>query len=165
MYTDFFTKSDTVISHLKSVAQSQQLQFQPDYSGFICIIAVATYEMAIKNIFFEFCNKQHVIFGEFFNSKFSKLNGNISIDRIKSNFLVHFGQRYTSDFDEILDYENKIIIKQYGSDIINSYKNIITLRHSFAHSASFTYNTSLNDVYNYYIYGKYVIQCLDVILI
>ena len=62
MYTDFFTKSDTIISHLKSVAQSQQLQFQSDYSGFICIIAVATYEMAIKDIFFELLHNPFKLF-------------------------------------------------------------------------------------------------------
>lgn len=164
MYTTFFNNSDIVIKHMQSLSTSIPINLQPTYAGFVCIIAVATYEMAIRNILVDFCTNQNKLFGDFFNSKFPKLNGNIDLERINSQFLSHFGKKYRSNFDDLVNFEDKYLLQKEGKKLKDSYKNIITYRHAFAHTATFTYNATLTEVCTFYFTGKRIIECLDVAL-
>lgn len=167
MYTDRFVKADTVINHIRTLSLPQgDYILQESYAGFICVISVATYEMAIKDILVDFCTKNNPLFGNFFASRFSRINGNIEINKIKSSFLEHFGSSYVTDFDDILNFEKNKLLQVIHRDIKISYKNIITWRHHFAHSATFKtpMTATLADVCDDYEAGKNVIHCLYAIL-
>lgn len=167
MYTDYFLKSDTVINHIKHInLPPENYLLRQSYIGFVCIVAVATYEMAIKDILVNFCTKHNPLFGNFFSSKFHRINGNIEIDKIKSNFLIHFGDNYKETFEDMIDFENDMLLQKEHKSLKETYKNIITWRNLFAHSASFntTILTTLDEVCNSYNIGKNVITCLDIIL-
>ena len=167
MYTVRFVKADTVIYHIKTLSLPPgDYNLQESYAGFVCVISVATYEMAIKDILVDFCTKNNPLFGNFFASKFSKINGNIEIDKIKGNFLEHFGRKYKKNFGDMLNHEKNMLLKIIHKDIEVSYQNIITWRHHFAHSATFKtpMTATLADVCDDYEAGKNVIHCLYAIL-
>ena len=167
MYTDHFIKADTVINHIKTLSLPPgDYILQESYAGFVCVISVATYEMAIKDILVDFCTKNNSLFGNFFASKFSRINGNIEINKIKSSFLKHFGEKYKKDFDDMFKHKKNILLKTMCKDIENSYQNIITWRHHFAHSATFKtpMTATLAEVCDDYEAGKNVIHCLHAIL-
>ena len=59
MYTDHFIKADTVINHIKTLSLPPgDYILQESYAGFVCVISVATYEMAIKDILVDFENTE-----------------------------------------------------------------------------------------------------------
>lgn len=164
MYSKLFVDADAVVAHCKATVQSVPPQLQQKYAGFVCVYAVSIYEMAIKEVFIQFCKSQHHLFGSFFESKFEKINARITTRHIKDDFLKHFGQKYVDEFDDIVDSEEVLILRNNRTSMKGSYKNLITWRHSFAHTGSIPSTSTLNDVCNAYEFGKNIIHCLNVVL-
>ncbi len=164
MYTDFFKDSDKIIIHLKNISPSIDFDIQKSYAGFVCITAVATYEVVIRQIFVDFCKNQNLVFGNFFDSKFSRLNGNIELKKLQDNFLDHFGNKYSTNFKELVDFEDDYTLKTERKKLKESYASLINYRNSSAHTATFNYNATLNDVCDFYFTSKKIIDCLNIAL-
>lgn len=164
MYKQYLDDASTVINHCKTVVSACDPILQQKYAGFICVFSIATYELAIKNILFNFCNNKHPIFGNFIASKFEKINAKVDIDRLNSDFLKHLGQKYTDNFKYLIDSEERFLLKNKGISLKSSYHNLITWRHSFAHSGSIPNTATFNEVCNNYEIGLSVIYCFDIAL-
>lgn len=164
MYTNFFLDSDAVISHCQTIVLSLDNQMQQKYAGFVCVYAVSMYELAIKEIFVRFCKNKHSLFGNFFESKFEKINSRITIRNIKEDFLKHIGANYVQKFEDIIDFEEKQTMQRDRASMKEAYQNLITWRHLFAHTGSIPIMSTFGDVRTAYEIGKNVVHCLNIAL-
>lgn len=160
-YRNHFSHADDIITHLDTVvpAISDPL-LQAKYVGFVSVAAVTVYEMAIKDIFIEFAQKKHRVFGHFTESFFHRINGRIKIKVIREDYICKFGSRYDRRFAKKLDKKSRHHLSTYRRDIASSYSNIITWRNNFAHEGSINGTTTYREATQAYRDGKEVIHCL-----
>ncbi|MCX8105312.1 MAG: HEPN domain-containing protein, partial [Ignavibacterium album] len=129
------------------------------YVGFLSVIAVTVYELAIKDIFNEFALKKHKIFGNFVENYFKKINGRITLDDLKNQHIKRFGENYLKKFDKKLEHIEKINLKLHKISIKSMYGNLIQCRHEFVHKGNPT--LTLYEVIDNYTFGKEIIHCLN----
>jgi len=94
-YTDNFRLADDLIIHLNTIMDNISDPFiSSRYVGFVSIVAVTVYELAIKDIFLDFSKQKHKVFGNFATAFFERLNGRIKTRELRDNYIPRFGQRY-----------------------------------------------------------------------
>ena len=162
VYTDRFQLVDDYLVHFDSLMTGIADPFiQCRYLGFITTAAVTAYELAIKNIFYEFADRKHVVLGAFVRSRFEKLNGRILLRNLKKDHVAMFGIKYVDKFKKnILAKETGSLSSGSGSPS-SSYGNIITWRHTFVHEVRTPSTTNYDEVKKSYLLGKEVIHCLN----
>lgn len=160
-YHDHFKLADDMIHHLDSVVVGITDPFITSrYVGFVAVAAVTVYELAIREIFCEFAQKEHDVFGNFVYKYFERINGRISLKELKGQYLPRFGDKYLDRFKEkIIDTDEKSIKARLGS-ITSSYSDIITWRNKFAHEGKIPSTPTYAEVTKAYYTGKAVIDCL-----
>lgn len=126
---------------------------------------VAVYELAIKDIFCNFANKKHGVFGAYVQAHFERINGKIKITAIKDDYIRKFGIKYLTRFVKLLDAKEKEILLQRRVSISASYTNLIGWRNEFAHEGRPPSNATLEEVCNAYDLGKEVINCIAATMI
>jgi hypothetical protein len=73
-YTDHFQLADDLITHLDGVMSGISDPFiSSRYVGFVSVVAVTVYELAIKEIFLDFSRRKHKVFGTFADAYFEAL--------------------------------------------------------------------------------------------
>jgi hypothetical protein len=160
-YVARFQHADDVIAHLNSVVPSiVDPLLAAKYVGFVSVAAVTVYEMAIKDIFFDFAGKKHLVLGNFVEAHFKRINGRIKLDIIKREYVSGFGARYVRRFQGNLDAATGAYLRANHRDIMNSYNNIIVWRNDFAHEGKINSTTTYGEVVQAYEDGKEVIHCL-----
>ena len=103
-YKDRFQLADDYVAHLDAALFGIADPFiKSRYIGFLAVSAVTVYELAIKDIFFEFADRKHKVLGNFTREYFDRLNGQIGKDRIESNYLKKFGEKYAKRFKQKLE--------------------------------------------------------------
>jgi hypothetical protein len=130
------------------------------YVGFVAVASVTVYEVAIKEIFITFAKDKHKVLGAFTESYFNRINGKISIDVVKKDYIKRFGPKYLEKFEKKLNFTTKAYLLANGRDIKNSYSNLITWRNDFAHAGSINATATYAEVVQAYEDGKEVIRCL-----
>ncbi len=158
-YQDYFQIADDVIVHLDAVVKSINDPFiSSRYVGLVAISAVTTYELAIKDIFINFAEKKHRVFGNFTRSHFERINGRIKVRTIREDYITRFGDKYVRRFKVKLDQYEIQYLRQHSVSIKSSYGNIIAWRHAFVHQGQIqaTYQEAVQS----YKAGKEVIHCL-----
>ena len=161
-YIKRFSLVEDYITHLDSVMNGIHDPFiQSRYLGFVLVSAVTVYELAIKDILFEFSDRKHVILGKFARSKFERMNGRIKLQNLQDDYICVFGEKYLSKFKKKLDQKEKFYLKNNKESIKQSYQNVITWRHSFAHDGKVPNTTNYNEVKLAYNAGKGVMIALD----
>lgn len=161
VYTAHFALADGSIAHLSGVVPGiVDVDMQRRYAGFVSVIGVAVYELAVKEIFCEFAKRKHRVFGQFIEAHFERLNGRIKIDNLKSEHIRRFGPKYIERFKKLLDQKEKAILTARRRSIIASYSNMIAWRHEFAHEGRPPTNATFQEVCESYELGKAVIECL-----
>jgi len=160
-YTKCFSHADDVIGHLNTVVHDiQDDLLVQKYVGFVSVLAVTVYELAIKDIFVGFATKQHREFGIFVEASLAKINGRIQVDAITKERIPKFGHEYKVRFKENIKYlqKNRPGAKEY-------YDSVILARNNFVHAgdirpknihSNFTYE----EIVKAYEDGKEVIHCL-----
>ena len=128
-YTDHYKLADDVIDHLNTVISGISDPFVATrYVGFVAIVSVTVYELAIKEIFVEFGEKKHKVLGEFTRSYFSRINGRIKVVNIRDEYIMRYGDKYVNRFKGKLTEAETQNLRDKGISIQSSYANIITER-------------------------------------
>lgn len=164
MYSKFFNTTDFIISNINHDINNVSPLSQQVLASSICVLAFATYENSIKSIFKNFCSSKSPEFGDFFASKYEKINGKIGRDILKNEFIKHFGKKYVDNFDSLVNSEHELHLDKNIGSVKNSYDNLILWRHDIAHAAILIRNATYFDVIKAYNLGKIVIDCLYVAL-
>lgn len=160
-YTDHFEHANSVVTHLNGIVPNiTDPLLRAKYLGFVSVVAVTVYELAIKTIFIEFAKRKHKVFGNFTESYFDRINGRIKIKIIKDEYVKRFGTKYLSRFQKYLDTKTNEYFQTHHRDIKNSYTNLITWRNDFAHEGRINTTATYNEVVQAYEDGKEVIHCL-----
>jgi len=160
-YRDHFKLVDDMIDHLNNVIGGIKDPFITSrYVGFVAVAAVTVYELAVKEIFYEFARKKHKTFGNFVDKHFDRINGRIKLSIIREDYLPHFGDKYSQRFEaKIRKWEERSIKERKGS-ITTAYGNIITWRNEFAHEGKIPSTPTYTEVTKAYYTGKSIIDCL-----
>ncbi|MCB9422845.1 MAG: hypothetical protein H6667_23805 [Ardenticatenaceae bacterium] len=160
-YQDHFRLADDMIIHLNTIIASVSDPFITSrYVGFVAVTAVTVYELAIKDVFFDFGNKKHKVLGTFTRSYFDRINGRIKIQIIRDEYVRRFGDKYVTRFKKKIEETEELNIRLHGRSIQSSYNNIIIWRNEFAHEGKIPGTVTYNEVTASYEVGKEVIKCL-----
>jgi len=161
-YTDHFRLADDYILHLDTLMGGIADPFiQSRYLGFVLISAVTVYELAIKEVFYTFADKKHLVLGEFARAKFSRLNGRIMSDDLTSQHICMFGKKYVTKFNATLKASDDASLRAGNGSVKESYNNVIRWRHAFVHRGSAPTTTNYAEIKQAYTLGKNVIHCLE----
>jgi hypothetical protein len=160
-YSDYFKLADDIISHLDSVIHNINDTFiSSRYVGFVSMSAVTVYELAIKEIFINFAEKKHSVFGTFVNSYFSRISGRIKYETIWTDYVRRFGDKYVNRLRLKVQKAEDTSLRNDGVSILSSYNNIIIWRNEFVHEGKLPSTASYDEVVKSYQTGKKVIDCL-----
>jgi hypothetical protein len=160
-YLDKFVPTDNLILQLNPIITAVT---DPDvrisYAGFLSVSAITVYELAIKEIFFDFSTRKNRVFGIFIEGHFARLNGKILFGDLRGKHINQFGDRYLNKFDRSLAIQEAASLAATPSISLKSqYNNLILCRHQFVHNGSPT--LTINEVIDCYNQGKKIIHCLD----
>ncbi|HEX8583017.1 MAG TPA: HEPN domain-containing protein [Allosphingosinicella sp.] len=160
-YADRFVQVEDYLTHLDPMMQSIADPFvQGRYIGFIATSAVTAYELAIKDIFYEFADKKHNVLGNVTRARFLRLNGKIKLDDLRKEHVKAFGERYLERFKRNLESTEDDYVRVHGSSPKTAYNNVITWRHTFVHEGEPPNTTNYEEIKRNYLAGKEVIHCL-----
>lgn len=159
-YEDYFIPADQTIGHIGSIVNNLDPILQQQYSGFASITAVTVYELAIKEIFRDFANRKHKVFGHFTDSHFKRINGRIGLKDLNGEHIPRFGEKYLNKFQKLLEQEEIDYLRVNQQSIKSSYGNLVAWRHGFAHQNQLPNNATFNEVQRAYDCGKKVIEVL-----
>lgn len=162
-YINRFRSTDALIPHLDTFVPSIQDQIlKSRYVGLLAIAGVSVYELAIKDIFYDFSDRKHAALGAAARSNFNRLNGRIKIQALKNEHTIFFGEKYKKRFEKKLkDREHTYLLSQ-RQNIVTSYSNLIVWRHGFAHESIIP--ATYDEVKNAYTHGKEVVHCLHEVM-
>jgi len=160
-YTDHYNITDDIITHLNTVVPGITDPFLTSrYTGLVAISAVTVYELAIKEIFIDFAQKKHNVFGTFTEGHFNRINGRIKNKDIKDDYIKKFGEKYLRRYTRKLnEVETRILTVQRVS-LKNSYANLLNWRNEFAHGGNMPTHATFNEVVSSYQLGKELIKCI-----
>ncbi len=160
-YIDHFQHADDVVNHLNTIVPTiTDPLLKAKYVGFVSVVAVTVYEMAIKDIFIEFAHKKHKVLGNFTESYFDRINGKIKLKIIRDEYIKRFGIKYKTRFQRKLDERAREYLRVNHRDIKNSYANLIIWRNDFAHEGKINITATYEEVVQAYEDGKEIIHCL-----
>jgi hypothetical protein len=160
-YYNHFQHADDVVNHLNTLVPAiTDPLLVSKYVGFVSVVAVTVYEQAIKEIFIDFARKKNLVFGNFIEVYFSRINGHIKIKEVKDDYISKFGEKYKLRFSRQLEIKSLKFLRSTHRDIKSSYSNIITWRNDFAHEGRINATTTYNEVIQSYLDGKEIIHCL-----
>ena len=160
-YSDYFRLADDLIHHLNGVMGGISDPFiQSRYVGFVAVSASTVYELAIKDIFIEFAQRKHKVFGSYASYKFRRLNGRIKTSDLRGNHIRQFGEKYLQRYDKYDLQAEKAHLRSHGRSIRASYDNLIQWRNEFAHEGRIPTTATYAEVTQAYESGKETIHCL-----
>lgn len=159
-YTERFKSTDILIPHMDGfIPTVKNPLIRAKYIGLLAIAGVTTYELAIKDIFYHFSDKKHIVLGNVARNRFEKINGRIKLKDLQDNQIFFFGDKYKTRFKKKLKLHRDSYLTLNKKDIISSYNNLIIWRHDFVHENNIL--ATYEDVKNSYNHGKEVIHCLS----
>lgn len=160
-YVDRFSLVEDYLAHVDPVMANITDPFvEARYTGFIAISAVTSYELAIKDIFFAFSDKKHMVLGEVTRARFFRLNGKIKLDDLQKEHIRMFGEKYLTRFKRNLEIVERDQVALHGKSPKSAYNNVIVWRHQFVHEGTLPNTTNYAEIKDQYLAGKEVIHCL-----
>ena len=160
-YSDRFALVEDYLAHVDPLMAAIADPFvEARYTGFIATSAVTAYELAIKDIFYAFADKKHVVLGEVTRARFSRLNGKIKLDDLKKEHIKMFGSKYIERFISKIEIADRDYIRNHGKSPKAAYNNVITWRNQFVHEGTLPNTTNYNEIKDQYMAGKEVVHCL-----
>lgn len=161
-YGDRFILVEDYLAHVDVLIENLADPFvEARYTGFIATSAVTAYELAIKDIFYQFAEKKHAVLGSVTREKFSRLNGRIKLKELKHDHVKLFGQRYLDRFSRYLVSAENAYVRTHSRSPLQAYNNVITWRHQFVHDGTLPSTTNYAEIKDQYAAGKEVIHCLS----
>lgn len=160
-YDERFKHADDVIEHLDTVVPTvTDPLLAAKYVGFVAVVGVTVYELAIKDIFVSFGDKKNKVFGTFAASHFKRINGQIKLGDLSDRHVASFGDKYLNRFKRRLTERADSYLRENRRDIKSSYNNIVLWRHAYAHQGRINANATYTDAVQAYKDGKEVVHCL-----
>lgn len=160
-YTTHFATADNVITNLATVVLATgDPILVGQYTGFAAVSAVTMYELAIKEVFFDFAHGKHKVLGQFTEAYFGRINGRIGWKILRDDYVPRFGEKYATRFEKALNKDDIAEFTASQISIKTSYSNLILWRNEFAHQGQIPTNATFPEVQRAYTYGKRVIDCL-----
>lgn len=160
-YADRFTLVEDYLAHVDPLMANLADPFvEARYTGFIATSAVTAYELAVKDIFYEFADKKHLILGSVTRAKFNRMNGRIKLKELSDEHVKMFGEKYLNRFKKNLNSIENYYITTHGKSPKSAYNNVITWRHQFVHEGTLPNTTNYLEIKEQYLAGKEVIHCL-----
>ena len=160
-YTDRFALVEDYLAHVDPVMATITDPFvEARYTGFIATSAVTAYELAIKDIFYAFADKKHLVLGEVTRARFFRLNGKIRLDDLKKEHIKMFGVKYLTRFANNLEKTENEYVVAHSKSPKSAYNNVIVWRHQFVHEGTLPNTTNYAEIKDQYTAGKEVIHCL-----
>lgn len=160
-YTDHFALVEDYLAHVDPVMAGIKDPFvEARYTGFIATSAVTAYELAIKDIFYAFADKKHLVLGEVTRARFFRLNGKIKLDDLKKEHIKMFGMKYLGRFKKNLDKTENRYLEAHRKSPKSAYNNVIVWRNQFVHEGTLPNTTNYAEIKDQYTAGKEVIHCL-----
>jgi RiboL-PSP-HEPN len=160
-YSDHFKLADDLITHLDGILTAVHDPFlESRYVGFVAVSSVTVLELALKNIFNDFAETKHGVFGVFCTSYFARINGRIGLRQIREEYTIRFGEKYRDRFTRKLDQREKEVLVSGRYSLKASYGNLIQWRNDFAHEGNIPATPTYAEVKSGYNSGKEVMHCL-----
>jgi hypothetical protein len=160
-YTDRFTLVENYLAHVDPVMATITDPFvEARYTGFIATSAVTAYELAIKDIFYAFADRKHLVLGEVTRARFFRLNGKIKLDDLKKEHVKMFGTKYLTRFMRNLENVERTYPAAHNKSPKSAYNNVIVWRNQFVHEGNLPNTTNYAEIKDQYVAGKEVIHCL-----
>lgn len=157
-YLKRFNSVDILISQLNPIVQTgTDPLVLSAMAGIVAVEAVTAYELAIKDIFEEFSSKKNIVFGSFVKTTYSKLNGRIKYQDVKT-MIKAYGEKYSKRFEIKKDKQSKTVLALNHVDLVQAYDNLILGRHTFVHEGVLT--MTLQEAISNYNIGKELIAAL-----
>jgi hypothetical protein len=161
MYEDRFLAADQYVQHLDAfVPTIQDPLLISRYAGFLAVTAVTVFELAFKDIVYEFADKKHAVFGVHIRATYERLNGRISISSIRCDHIAKFGSKYKDRFDQFLKELDEESLKAGNGSVKSSYENLITWRNRFVHGGNMPDATYEESKRSYFL-AKNVLACVE----
>ena len=165
-YDVHFKRLDEYLEHANAfIASLSEPLIKHRQIGFIVVSAVSAYELAIKDIFFNFAHKKHKSFGIYVGNIFKRTNGQIKIETLKNKHIRRFGDKYVEKFDAELTKCEDYSLRVNRRSILNSYGNVIFWRNNFVHEGIIVDSASYEEAVQSYQDGKEVINALSRIMV
>ena len=160
-YQIHFQLVDDLLPHLDATVGAITDPFVASrYSGFLALSSATVLELCVKELLIEHASAISPVFGGFVSKIYERLNGRVKIRALKEEHLQRYGARYTTHFTELLARIDRLTLRSQRHPISQSYDNVITWRHGFAHEGNVPPHATYGDVRNAYIDSKLVVQCL-----
>jgi glutathionyl-hydroquinone reductase len=160
-YSDRFVLVEDYLAHVDPMMAAISDPFvRARYTGFIATSAVTAYELAIKDIFYAFADKKHVVLGDVTRARFSRLNGRIKLNELKDEHIKMFGARYKNRFERNIEKVENDFVRANNKSPKTAYNNVIVWRHQFVHEGTLPNTTNYAEIKEQYTAGKEVIHCL-----
>ncbi|MER2871021.1 HEPN domain-containing protein [Morganella morganii] len=123
------------------------------FSTFYVVCVAATYENCIRNILYDYSDFYHAKFSFQVEKKYERLNSRIKYSDLRTIISSFDGN--TKWFDE----KCLKIGKELSVDLKKAYDQVLDWRHSAAHANK--YPTSLEEIYKFHNFVKYVIYSFE----
>lgn len=156
---DYIDHTNAIVSMITDPGVKQQ------YMGFIATSTVTAFELAIKEVLYEFAEKKHRVFGNFVQSTYKTINGRITLDDLKKYHIPRFGEKYVNRFKGELERQERDYLKINGRSISSSYGQILVCRHTFVHQGVVPSNATYEEIVNSFDPAKKVVDILNQIMV
>lgn len=159
-YQNHFRLVDDLLHHLDATVGAVTDPFIASrYSGFLALSSATVLELCVKELLIEHASRISPVFGVFVTKSYERLNGRVRIKALKEEHLPRYGTNYVKHFSELVSRTDRLTLSGRGRLISQSYDNVITWRHGFAHEGIVPPHATYGDVRNAYIDSKVVVQC------
>ncbi|KJR40286.1 hypothetical protein MCHI_003828 [Candidatus Magnetoovum chiemensis] len=150
---------DRIISDVDSLIKNTTVDefIITGFAGLLTVNAVAAFEDRVKKCLYDFSNKIDPVFGNYFKSRYDKINAKVKTSDLIDNYLKHFGNEYKERFNTKL----KIITKEAinSADPVEQYNNFIQKRHDFVHKIKL--DLEYAEAKKQYYSGKKIIEAFE----
>ena len=156
-----FSKIDALIIEIDSLVPSvsyRSIQFRADLAGLLVVAMAATYETCVKEVLYEYANRQHIAFGAFALRNYEKLNSRVQVRDLKK-YCETFDPAICARFKTRLASKKQMLLDRAGKNIEASYEQILSWRHDFAHAG--IRQTTIEEAAATHRIGKRVLYVFD----
>ncbi|MET4483134.1 HEPN domain-containing protein [Bradyrhizobium sp. F1.13.3] len=156
-----FDRLERLVGEVRQFVPTDQVEtaeFRADLAGLLVVSIAASYESCVKETLVTYASGHHSAFGNFATNNFAKLNSRIAVSDLYS-YARTFDSGVHDKFGKLLTRRKKAIDKRLGKNILDSYEQILSWRHAFAHAG--IRNTTIEEAMATHRFAKRVLYVFD----
>lgn len=109
------------------------IDFRADLAGLLNVTVCATYENCVKAIIHDYAGRQSQLFRVYAQNQYDRINSRIDVSDLY-RYAKTFHPDIHRTFKERIASTNAYYLRRTLSDIVVSYGQLLSWRHSFAHT-------------------------------